>query len=254
MPEGIVNRAADNWRPLLTIADVAGGEWPERARTAAEASRNAEGDDSSRLEILLADIRDVFADEAEMPSADLVKALIELEGRPWAEIGNSHKPLTQNRLARMLKPLGITPENIRVGEKVLKGYGFARFDEAFSRYLGASEPLHRYKADGICTSEPFQTATERPDVADRKCEKSNNDGHCSGVADEKRDDGAKACAQCHGTPDGAERLYYRVDGVEVWLHPQCERFYRADNGWGRASRTSCVPNVVAIDQPTIRRL
>ena len=28
MPAGVFNRAADNWRPLLAIADAAGGEWP----------------------------------------------------------------------------------------------------------------------------------------------------------------------------------------------------------------------------------
>jgi putative DNA primase/helicase len=39
MPEGIYNREADNLRPLLAIADVAGGEWPERARKAAVGSR-----------------------------------------------------------------------------------------------------------------------------------------------------------------------------------------------------------------------
>src|SRR5262245_26955721 len=80
-PESITARRTTG-SPLLAIADVAGGEWPERARKAAEASRNAEADDGSRLEILLGDIRDAFADKAEMPSADLVKAVVELEGRP----------------------------------------------------------------------------------------------------------------------------------------------------------------------------
>ena len=33
MPAALpVNRASDNWRPLLSIADLAGGEWPARAR------------------------------------------------------------------------------------------------------------------------------------------------------------------------------------------------------------------------------
>ena len=32
---GIHNREADNWAPLLAIADAAGGAWPERARAAA---------------------------------------------------------------------------------------------------------------------------------------------------------------------------------------------------------------------------
>src|SRR4029077_17848145 len=36
MPAGIINRAADNWRPLLAIADVAGGAWPQRARAAGQ--------------------------------------------------------------------------------------------------------------------------------------------------------------------------------------------------------------------------
>ena len=34
MPVGVFNRTADNWRPLLAIADAVGGEWPARARRA----------------------------------------------------------------------------------------------------------------------------------------------------------------------------------------------------------------------------
>ena len=111
MPDGIINRAADNLRPLLAIADAAGGEWAQRARKAAEASRSADDHDASRLELLLGDIRDVFK-EIEMSSADLVKGLVAIEGRPWAELGKSRKPLTQNGLARMLKPLAIGPDKI----------------------------------------------------------------------------------------------------------------------------------------------
>ena len=38
------NRCAliDNWRPLLAIADVAGGKRPERARRIAESAKRAE--------------------------------------------------------------------------------------------------------------------------------------------------------------------------------------------------------------------
>jgi hypothetical protein len=60
------------------------------------------GDDVSRLELLLADIRDAFAKEGvEIPSADLVKALVAIEGRSWAEMGKARKPMTQNMLARI---------------------------------------------------------------------------------------------------------------------------------------------------------
>jgi hypothetical protein len=35
IPEALNDRADDNWRPLLAIADLAGGEWPQLARQAA---------------------------------------------------------------------------------------------------------------------------------------------------------------------------------------------------------------------------
>jgi putative DNA primase/helicase len=38
---GLVNRTADNWRPLFAIADVVGGTWPERAHKAAKASNES---------------------------------------------------------------------------------------------------------------------------------------------------------------------------------------------------------------------
>jgi hypothetical protein len=189
MPPGIYNREADNWRPLLAIADAAGGEWPKRASDAAERCHAAaDVDNRSQLETLLADIRDVSRDKTEMTSSDLVNHLVALEGHPWAEMSSSGKPLTQNRLARMLKPLGIIPENIWIGSgtgKVLKGYVFAHFNEAFARYLlteGCSKPLGRYVADEMGTSTGFQTARSDINLADGKCEKPNNDGHPSDLA------------------------------------------------------------------------
>jgi putative DNA primase/helicase len=197
---GIHNREADNWAPLLAIADAAGGAWPERARAAAAAGHVAGGDEASPIELLLGDIRDTFAKREvnkvepvdRISSADLVAALVAIEGRPWAELGKSRKPLTQNGLARRLKPLAITSENIRIGDKVPKGYLLVWFREAFSRYLeseGASEPLQRHNADEMGASAGFRTATADPDVAVRKCEKPANDRPRSGVADEKGDVG-----------------------------------------------------------------
>ena len=53
---------------------------------------------------------------------DLVEPLVGLDGRPWAEIGKSRKPMTQIRLARMLKPLGIVPGKIGPEKKRVSGY------------------------------------------------------------------------------------------------------------------------------------
>ena len=84
MPERVFNREADNWRPLLAIADTAGGDWPQRARNAL-AQGHAADDDGALIEILLADIRDVFAEQrtAKIFSAELAEGLKEIEGRPW---------------------------------------------------------------------------------------------------------------------------------------------------------------------------
>ena len=61
MPPGLHNRAADNWRPLLAIAEAVGGHWPETARSAAAALAGGDIDEVSRTELLLSDIRDIFA-------------------------------------------------------------------------------------------------------------------------------------------------------------------------------------------------
>src|SRR5262245_49303363 len=101
-----------------------------------------QSDDTARLELLLADIRDVFAKTggAEISSADLVKELIAIEGRPWGERGKNGKlgkPLTQVKLAHMLKPLAIVSGQL----DVVRGYKLWQFEEAFSRYLPSERGL-----------------------------------------------------------------------------------------------------------------
>jgi hypothetical protein len=150
MPAGIINREADNWRPLLAIADVAGGAWPQRARKAAQAAHNAGVGDDALLELLLGDMRVAFAEQGtkgrdksgaeriEMTSADLVKVLLAIEGRPWKEFGKNGKELTQNKLALLLKPLGIPTQKIGPANDRVGGYVRADFEEAFERYLGSA--------------------------------------------------------------------------------------------------------------------
>ena len=60
MPEGIGNRSAQLWEPLLAVADLAGGRWPEAARSACEeltltGDQAAEDDDdAAELDRILA--------------------------------------------------------------------------------------------------------------------------------------------------------------------------------------------------------
>jgi putative DNA primase/helicase len=147
MPSAIYNRQADNWRPLLAIADAAGDKWPVMARKVAEGMvAAAMGDDASLRVSLLADMRKVFADKGEdkITSSAMVEALTRLEGSPWAEFRNG-KELSPNTLAKLLRPFGIGPENIKVGsDKVAKGYKLERLKDDFDRYLGPSPESNRY--------------------------------------------------------------------------------------------------------------
>ncbi len=76
-PDTLHDRAADNWRPLLAIADRVGGEWPVSARIIAQQLSTGEpGEDSSAGTQLLADICAIMEDRAieRIASADLVAA------------------------------------------------------------------------------------------------------------------------------------------------------------------------------------
>jgi len=73
-------------------------------------------DDGSRLKLLLADIRDAFAkrDGAEISSADIIKALVAIEGRPWAERGKNGKGLLGAILRKEVSPWHVEIEFERV--------------------------------------------------------------------------------------------------------------------------------------------
>jgi putative DNA primase/helicase len=139
VPDTLHDRAADNWRPLLAIAEAAGGTWPALAREAAEAlSSSGDGDASVRVQ-LLRDIRDIFVTRSALriPSEDLTKALAEMVERPWPEWSKG-KPITQRQIARLLKPFGIEPRVIRVGSETARGYQLDDLQDALSRYTPIS--------------------------------------------------------------------------------------------------------------------
>jgi hypothetical protein len=183
------------------------------------------------LELLLADIRDAFAKEGGAPvanmfadkmdvkiaSADLVKVLLAIEGRPWAEMGKLG--LTQNKLARMLKPLEIAPKNVGPKNARVRGYILADFREAFERYLapeGASQPPTRPQCDEIRTSDISKPHTPGNGCADVKCEKPNNDGLVGGCAVAKG--GAGEMAKVTATNGGAEPglSSRRIRELAIW--------------------------------------
>ena len=138
LPEQLHDRAADNWRPLLAIADAAGGDWPERARAAAiTLSADGAADQDSMRTMLLDDIRSYFQSKGidRVASDALVTYLVNIDDKPWPEL-NRGKPITKAGLARLLKPFRILPTTIRLdGNRTAKGYYLSAFEDAFTRYL-----------------------------------------------------------------------------------------------------------------------
>lgn len=135
IPAGLHDRKRDNWRPLLAIADAAGGPWPERARMAAEALWEGERNDRSLGTRLLADVQMILEEHTSdrIRSKKLVAKLSALEEAPWAEYKG--RGLSAVSLATFLRSFDISSQDIRFPSGVYKGYRADDFGDAFRRYL-----------------------------------------------------------------------------------------------------------------------
>ena len=189
IPTGLHDRAADNWRALLAIADTVGGDWPERARRAATALVAHDAPEDAAGVMLLEDVREHYGEHQKITSAQLVDTLVTLDERPWPEWRRG-KPITTRQVAKLLQPFGIRSRQLRLsdGRAGIHGYLLSDFQDAFARYLGvqSATPLHARHGAG---SSDSQSATASKGVAERKQPKATHGAGCSGVADESPDDG-----------------------------------------------------------------
>jgi hypothetical protein len=228
---GLINRTADNWRPLFAIADVIGSDWPERIREAAAVLAPREV--STYDVVLLGDIRDTYASKKtdRLFSSQIADALHEIEGRPWAEFGKAKKPISKNTLARLLKEFKIVPGTVRIGEDTAKGYHLHQFADVFERYLGAQgvdEPSQRNKLTVTGTSTTFSNVTEKVDVTDEKCEKPRRHDRCYGVTVQNGGNGLE------GGDDTGGRVVGQDDDLEIPTifdrRPQADAAHQKLNG------------------------
>jgi hypothetical protein len=135
LPDDLDDRAQDVWEPLLAIADVAGGVWPDRARRAAlELSTGEQREDDSLRVRLLADIHSVFERcDDRLKTHDMLVALADIEESPWGEWYG--RPLTARGLSNLLKPFRIKTMAVKVEGETVRGYKREQFEDAWSRYL-----------------------------------------------------------------------------------------------------------------------
>jgi hypothetical protein len=133
------DRARQNWAVLAAFAQAMGPHaHAELLKAAVELSDTSGIEENVDID-LLTDIRDLtFAEKnGHIQSAVLVKELVKLKERPWGEV-NRGKELTENKLARMLKPFKIAPDKFRDGVVTHRGYSVSALMAVFDRYLMAN--------------------------------------------------------------------------------------------------------------------
>jgi putative DNA primase/helicase len=187
MPATIYNRAADNWRPLLAMAELAGGEWPDRSRNAAIELSGTGDDNASTGVLLLGDIRELFYKDPPREvlfTNEILDALQQDENRPWPEWKNG-KPITGRQLADLLKPYKIKPQTVRRGAKTDKGYRLDWFEDAFARYLPPQSVTTSQPSDSA-GFEPVRSVTPAVSVTGAYAENLSISAGCDTVTDRER--------------------------------------------------------------------
>jgi putative DNA primase/helicase len=222
LPDELTDRQQDGAEPLLAIADLAGGEWPEATRRALiELCAEAQAADSSIGVQLLKDIQQVFDTRGvdRLASEDLAAAVCEIETSPWAEWSQG-KPLTKGKLSRLLKPFEVYPDTIRVEEKTLRGYMVDWFQEAFRRYLRAESSSS--SPCSIPQSATMQQAGGSPNVFNDLASESGdfskrNSGNDAAVQNGEKPNKNMACCvvafsnPATGTKEGGNESAHHAD-------------------------------------------
>ena len=168
LPDCLHDRAQDNWEPLLAIADIAGGIWPNLARSTAIRLSKVENEPQSIGIQLLTDIQEIFElkQVTRISTANLIDILCADDEKCWATY-NRGKPISPRQIATRLAEYGIWSKTIRIGDYTPKGFEISQFDEAFSRYLTSSENIRH---------TPQSAADVDSHVSDnpQHCENENN--------------------------------------------------------------------------------
>jgi putative DNA primase/helicase len=139
LPNTLDDRQKDNWEPLLTLADIAGGQWPELARETAIAQSSQEENKSYKTE-LLEDIKSVFEARKidRISTHDLIVDLCADDEANWATY-NRGKEISPKQLANLLKGYGIISNTLRFGnQSPAKGFEKNQFLDVWARYVDMS--------------------------------------------------------------------------------------------------------------------
>ena len=168
VPQMLHDRAADIWEPLFVLADLAGGDWPQKARQAA-VGLTAITQENNPISSFLFDLFFVFTlNEAQrMFTHDLVDWLNcdRFAHRPWRE-ARKGKPVTDIWVSQQLRPYGIRPKTFRIEGALGRGYLQEDLIEICRRYIPESE-VNNWKAENPpAEPEPMENGKKTHDFED----------------------------------------------------------------------------------------
>jgi putative DNA primase/helicase len=140
VPAAVNDRATDNWRPLLQIAHACANEQAALEAMHYIEAHNADEDRDALGTQALADLQALFSTTAEdsLSTTTILENLLSLDERPWADY-RSGNAISAQQLARLLKPYGVRPRQIKRYNTNLRGYRRDELEDSFRRYLPAPE-------------------------------------------------------------------------------------------------------------------
>lgn len=138
MPEGVHDRPADVWEPLLAIAELAGGDWPAMAAAACiDLVKVVENREASLGVRLLDDLRTLYGDNPTdnptMSTEAIIDGLCSMDEAPWSSLYG--QPINSRYLAKTLRGYEIHSEKVWFGGKSVQGYKRAALWDSWKRYL-----------------------------------------------------------------------------------------------------------------------
>lgn len=219
LPDGVEDRDADVWEPLIMMADLAGGDWPQRARTACLKFLAEKPESAVSLGVrLLADLKRVWPeDSATMPTSDILAKLAELDEAPWADLyGEGLKP---RKLAQLLSDYDIKSQDVWTLQGSRKGYRREDLWDSWQRYIppekrdvgdvgddhadladladsrGTKDDGHTAEDDLF--SEPPGAPADRVQAATVEQNDAYRAGKCRDCGDRNPSAGRPRCDECH---------------------------------------------------------
>jgi hypothetical protein len=126
-PAGLHDRAWNNWRPLFAVASAAGPEWLARAAAAAKALSDGDTAEEDITTLTLQLVWDLLAKVEQAPTRDVLDHLVGQDEGPYSQwwekdLADDRVKGPSAKLAKLLKPFGIKPKQLWIGERNVRGY------------------------------------------------------------------------------------------------------------------------------------